>query len=117
MSKRDIIILSIVFLLGVCTKGLYDYVNGLNSRDYSVENFQLTRQMDSLELVVFQRDNKISSMDTLIKSIKIRQVMTDSLIIKNHSKLKNDKNKFEKLSPDDRIKYVDSLLKVSGVRK
>ena len=117
VSKLDIIILSIVFVLGICTKVLYDYLNGLNAKDYSIENLQLIKQMDSLELVVHQRDIQINSMDTLIRSIKERQIKTDSLIIKNSSKLKNEKNKYDKLSPDDRIKYVDSLLKVAGVRK
>lgn len=117
MSKLDIIILLVVFICGLFTKGLYDYINNLTKKDYYIENLASVKKIDSLKIIISQRDNKIYIMDTLIKSIKERQVKTDILIIKNYSKLKNDKDKYEKLSTSDRIKYVDSLLKVAGVRK
>jgi hypothetical protein len=117
ISKRDIIILCIVFIFGISTKSLYDYINGLNVKDYSLENLQLVKQMDSLILVIYQRDNQISSRDTVISKMKLRQLQTDSLIVKNHEKLKNDKEKVKVFTPDSRNKYVDSLLKSAGVRK
>lgn len=117
MSKRDIIILSIVFILGITSKATFDYIKGLKEPDLVIENLHLMKRVDSLEILVFQRDKAILSRDTLISSMKDRQVLTDSLIIKNNNKSKNDKKKYENLSPDDRIKYVDSLLKVAGIRK
>lgn len=117
MSKRDIIIISIVFCFGIIVRTTYDYIKDLKKPDYSIENSLLNQKIDSLRLVVFQRDQSILSRDTLIKSMKSRQLITDSLIVKNYNKSKNDKKRYESLSPDDRIKYVDSLLKSAGIRK
>jgi hypothetical protein len=73
-------------------------------------NIQLKKSNDSLEAVVAFRDS-------LVKENQKRQVLLDSVIIKNNRQLRKDYEKLKNFTPESRAHYIDSILKISGIRR
>lgn len=112
LSNRDwaiLVVLAIIFvtigwsLKGVCTKPIPIYVeNPINT--------QLKKSNDSLDACIVFRDS-------LLKESAKRQALCDSALINNNRQLKKEYEKIKNFTPEFRAHFVDSILKVAGIRK
>lgn len=113
LSNRDWAIAIVIgvfsFALGFAVKGLIDS----RKEPIAIENpinEALKKRSDSLEAVVAQRDLVIANNDRM-------QFIHDSIIINNNRALKNDYDKIKNLDDSTRMRYVDSVLKRTGIRR
>ncbi len=113
--KKSTFILSVIGVMIIATIGTCTILS--IRKENSFKSQKLIKQNDSLNILVYQKDNFILKRDSIILLMEKRQAITDSLIVINHKSLKNEKNKIKNFTVESRNRFVDSLLKIANIRK